>query len=291
MIAFPGNGPHSSQTPISRAPRGFRPTTRDGLRHLEHVMGVPVMFDICEPLAGMTALKAAVEWLHWVDATFSTYRRESEISRLNHGELAAVDVHADVAAVLDRCVQLKRETDGFFDIEAPYRWGSGAPAAGWGGPGSVEPSGLVKGWAVAGVARILREHGVSNFLVNASGDIYAAGHPDGDSAWRVGIQHPHRAGEVALTLALRDAAVATSGTQARGEHIADPFDAGGPSGLLAATITGPDIATADAYATAVFAMGAERAVAWCKHLSGYQAALFCDDDTVLSTPGLAELRV
>jgi thiamine biosynthesis lipoprotein len=293
MIAFPRSGSRSSRTPISPAPSGFVATTSSGLRHVEHVMGVPVMFDICDPVAGTPALKAAVEWLHWVDATFSTYRRESEISRLNHGELVVADLHPAVAAVLDRCAELKRETDGFFDIEAPYRWGSGAgaPEAGRGGPGSVEPSGLVKGWAVAGVVRILRERGLSNFLVNASGDIYAAGHPDGDHAWRVGIQHPRLPAEVALTLALRDAAVATSGTQARGEHIADPFDAGAPSGLLAVTVTGQDIATADAYATAAFAMGAERASSWCARLNGYEAALFRDDDTVLTTPGLAELRV
>jgi thiamine biosynthesis lipoprotein len=294
MTAFPGSGPNSSQTPISLAPGGFIPTTRDGLRHLEHVMGVPVMFDICgDPLRGKAALEAAVDWLHWADATFSTYRSDSEISRLNRGELAIADLHPDVAAVLARCAELKEETDGYFDIEAPYHSGpgSGVPEAGRGGPGSVEPSGVVKGWAVARVVRILREGGVANFLVNASGDVYAAGHPDGGSAWRVGIQHPRLAAEVVLTLALRDASVATSGMQARGEHIADPFDARVPSGLLAVTITGEDIATADAYATAAFAMGAQRAAAWCAGLKGYEAALFCEDDTVLTTPGLTRLRV
>ncbi len=258
-------------------------------------MGMPVMFDICDPGAGTSALQAAVDWLHWVDATFSTYRVDSQISRLNRGELAPQDVHPDVAAVLTRCAELKGETDGYFDIEAPYRAppesGGAAPAAGRGGPGSVEPSGLVKGWAIAGVVRILREAGISDFLVNASGDIHAAGHPDGHSAWRVGIQHPRLPAEIALTLALSDAAVATSGTQARGQHITDPFSRRGPSGLRSVTVTGPDIATADAYATAAFAMGAEQAAAWCAQLEGYEAALIRDDDTILTTADLAKLCV
>jgi thiamine biosynthesis lipoprotein len=153
-------------------------------------MGMPVMFDICDPDFASSELQVAVDWLHWVDATFSTYRTDSEISRLNRGELAAEDLHPDVTAVLARCAELRVETDGYFDIEAPYRPGGSAPDAGRGGPGSVEPSGLVKGWAVAGVVRILREAGATNFLVNASGDIYAAGHADGDAVWRVGVQHP-----------------------------------------------------------------------------------------------------
>lgn len=258
-------------------------------------MGMPVMFDICDPNVGAPVLEAAVDWLHWVDLTFSTYRVDSQISRLNRGELVAGDLHPEVTAVLARCAELNQETDGYFDIEAPYRCGreagGRAPEAGRGGPGSVEPSGLVKGWAVAGAVRILRDAGAENFLVNASGDIYAAGHPDGDSAWRVGIQHPRLPAEVALTLAIRDAAVATSGTQARGDHITDPFSERTPSGLLSVTITGEDIATADAYATAAFAMGAQRAAAWCARLKGYDAALICDGDTVLTTTGLAKSRV
>jgi FAD:protein FMN transferase len=291
MTLFPGAGPNSSQTPLSRAPGGFLPTTRDGLRHVEQVMGMPVLFDLCDSKLGVAALSAAVDWLHWVDATFSTYRSDSQISRLNRGEMTASELHPDVAAVLERCTELRQETDGYFDIEAPYRRGGSGPAAGRGRPGSIEPSGLVKGWAVERVVGMLREAGATNFMVNASGDIYAAGHPDGANAWRVGIQHPRLSNEVALTLALSDAAVATSGTQARGHHIADPYDDPRPTGLLSVTITGEDIATADAYATAAFAMGAQRAAAWCAGLQGYDAALIREDDTVVMTAGLRALRV
>jgi thiamine biosynthesis lipoprotein len=146
---------------------GFLETAPRGLRHLEHVMGVPVMFDICDPDVGVEALERAVRWLRWVDAIFSTYREDSEISRFNRGELPITDLHEDVRAVLRRCADLHTQTFGFFDIQAPYRSGV-APAAGDGGPGSVDPSGLVKGWAVAKTAEILRDAGARNFLINAS---------------------------------------------------------------------------------------------------------------------------
>ncbi len=279
----------SSHTAISTAPSGFVPATRDGLRHVEHVMGMPVMFEICDPQISEDVLAGVVSWLHWVDATFSTHRADSQISRLNRGELAAAQADPAVSEVLARCAELKRETAGFFDIEAPYRNGV-APAAGAGGPGSVEPSGYVKGWAIAGAAQRLHDAGARNFSVNAGGDAQLSGHPDSGERWRVGIQHPRLAGEIAMTLCLRDQAIATSGSYARGEHITDPTSGSRPAGLLSVTIVGPQIVTADAYATAAFAMGATRAAAFCAGLDGYEAVLIRDDDTVLTTPGIDALR-
>ena len=121
--------------------------------------------------------------------------------------------------------------------------------------------------------------------------LFACGHPDGDTAWRVGIQHPRSPRDIAMTLAVSDRAVATSGTYVRPQHILDPHAGRAPAGLLSVTIIGPDLATADAYATAAFAMGAARGAAWCAALDGYDAILICADDTVLTTPGIDSLRV
>ncbi len=250
---------------------------------------MPWMFDICDASVGVETLRSVIEWLHWVDATFSTYRENSQISRLNRGELTREQLHADVREVLDRCEQLRRDTGGYFDIAAPYRTRT-PPAAGYGRPGSLEPSGLVKGWAIARAARQLRDAGASNFSVNAGGDALLCGHPDGDERWRVGIQHPRSAREIALTLGLRDLAIATSGTYVRGAHIIDPLADGAPSGLLSVTIVGPDVAAADAYATAAFAMGAIGAAQFCAGLDGYDAVLIRDDDTVVTTSGIDQLR-
>ena len=286
---FPRRGASSSHTPLQAAPSGFLATTRNGLRHVEQVMGMPWMFDICDASVGLEALRAVMAWLHWVDETFSTYRADSQISRLNRGELSLEELHPDVRAVLDRCESLRELTGGYFDIRAPYRDRS-APTEGYGGPGSVDPSGLVKGWAIAGAVQRLRDAGASNLSVNAGGDALLCGHPDGDDRWRVGIQHPRSASDIALTLGLRDMAIATSGTYVRGAHISDPFSGAEPAGLLSVTIVGRDIATVDAYATAAFAMGAARAADFCAGLDGYDAVLICEDDTVLTTPDIDRLR-
>jgi thiamine biosynthesis lipoprotein len=256
---------------------------------VEDVMGMPWMFDICDTTVGLDALRSVIQWLHWVDATFSTYRADSQIARLNRRELTREQLHPNVCEVLDRCEQLRRDTGGYFDIAAPYRARS-APDAGHGGPDSVDPSGLVKGWAIARAAEQLRDAGALNFSVNAGGDALLSGHPDGDDRWRVGIQHPRSLTEIAITLGLCDQAIATSGTYVRGAHIQDPFTASAPSGLLSVTIVGPDIATADAYATAAFAMGATRAGHFCAGLDGYDAVLIRDDDTVITTTGIDDLR-
>ena len=71
----------------------------------------------------------------------------------------------------------------------------------------------------------------------------------------------------------------------RGRHVVDPHMRRPPSGVLSVTITGPDLATADAYATAAFAMGAERGPHWTARLRGYEAMTILADGRVLSTPG------
>lgn len=290
MSRFPPAGASSSHTRLPASPSGILPTTSTGLRHVEHVMGMPWMFDICDVSVDIAELRSAVQWLHWVDRTFSPYRADSEISRLNRGELARQDLHADVREVLDHCDALRELTGGYFDIAAPYRSRT-APADGYGGPGSLDPSGLVKGWAIGRVAKHLRQAGAHNLSVNAGGDASVSGHPDGDDRWRVGIQHPRSQRDIAMTLGLRDTAIATSGAYVRGAHIVDPLSGQAPSGLLSVTVVGPDVATADAYATAAFAMGARRAAGFCATLEGYDAVLIQEDDTVLTTPGIDQLRV
>jgi thiamine biosynthesis lipoprotein len=260
---------------------------------LEFVMGMPVIVDVCDAQFDTFVLDEVFAWFHWVDRTFSTYRSDSAISRRNRAQLADGEAHPVVGRVLARCEELRQATDGYFDIQAPYRTPNGAPDAGRGRPGSVDPSGYVKGWAVAVAAQILKRAGAHNYAVNAGGDVHVAGRPDGCSAWRVGIENPREPGAVAITLGLSDQGIATSAAYARGQHIVDPHDGrtdGG--GLLSVTITGPGLATADAYATAVFAMGAERGPAWCAQLvGGYEAVLIRDDDIVLTTPGIDTLVV
>jgi thiamine biosynthesis lipoprotein len=238
---------------------------------VRQIMGMPIGIDVRDP--GID-VEPAFAWLREVDATFSTYRDDSEISRLDRGEITIADCRPDVDEVLRRCMALERETRGYFSVR---------PA------GHLDPSGLVKGWAVDGAARRLAAAGAVNFCVNAGGDVVARGRPSPDRLWRIGIRHPEDLEQLAAVVAVEDLAVATSGLYERGAHILDPHTGAPADGLLSVTIVGPELATADAYATAAFAMG-EAGAAWATILSGYEALCITSDHRVLSTPGFARHR-
>jgi thiamine biosynthesis lipoprotein len=228
-------------------------------------MGMPIGIDVRAPAS--VDVEPVFQWLREVDATFSTYREDSEISRLDRGELLLSDCRPEVDEVLTECMRLERLTGGAF---------SARPA------GRLDPSGYVKGWAVAGAARLLA---AEDFCINAGGDIVTRGGP-----WRIGIRHPEDLEQLAAVLEVESLAVATSGEYEQGAHIVDPRTGRPPTGLLSVTIVGPDLALADAYATAAFAMG-EEGPEWTATLDGYDALCITSDHRVLETPGFARHRV
>jgi hypothetical protein len=115
---------------------------RPGIRRVEHAMGIPIVVDVRDDDVDPEALERMFAWLRWVDATFSTYKDDSELSRLNRGELGLDDVGPAVRWVLERCEDLRAETRGYFDIRAAS-------------PSGLDPSGYVKGWSVDRAADIL----------------------------------------------------------------------------------------------------------------------------------------
>ena len=228
------------------------------LRHAEHVMGTVVSFDVpawAGDPAGSGALGAAIRWLHWVDATFSPYRDDSDVSRFGRGELPLAACAPELAEVLEACAVISARSGGYF---------STAPG------GRFDPSGYVKGWAVERAAAMLTDAGSGAHSVNGGGDVQCVGERADGQPWRIGIADPHRAGALALIVTGRDFAVATSGVAERGPHIIDPHTAQPATGLASVTVAGPGLAVADAYATAAFAMG-DAARDWVEDLDGYQA--------------------
>jgi thiamine biosynthesis lipoprotein len=239
--------------------------------HVEHVMGTVVSLDARG--AGQRAAEAAtrrlVAWLHDVDRRFSTFRLDSEISRIGRGELALDSASDEVRHVLERCARLRRDTGGAFDELAT---------------GRLDPSALVKGWAVERGAALLEAEGLTDFAINAGGDVAVRGGALPEPVWRVGIQHPTERDAVALAVEVTDAAVATSGAYERGAHLLDPRTGAPASGVLSVTVVGPDLGVADAYSTAAFALGLD-GPAWTLGLDGYEAMTILADELVLWTPG------
>jgi FAD:protein FMN transferase len=243
------------------------------MRRVEFVMGMPVVFDIRDEDADPEPVDRAFDWLRFVDATFSTWKEESEITRLDRGELTLYEAHPDVREVLHRCELLREETGGYFDAHAG---------------GRLDPSGLVKGWSVDRAGWLLDSAGIRNYCINAGGDIRTRGGALPEPEWRIGIQHPLLPGELAAVVRAKDRAIATSGAYERGPHILDPRSGEPSEGVLSVTVVGPDLAEADAFATAAFAMGAD-GPAWTATLApGYEAMTILADETVVSTSGFPD---
>jgi thiamine biosynthesis lipoprotein len=236
--------------------------------HVEHCMGTAFTIDIRDPGEWDDAVHAAAEWLHHVDAVFSTYKRDSDISRMQRAELTATAADPDVLTVLDLCARVQIATDGYFTA-MPHR--------------KLDPTGVVKGWAIERASHLLRAFGSRNHAVNGGGDMQLSGEAAPGRLWTVGITDPHDRSRVLSVVSGRDIAVATSGPAERGDHIIDPRTGRPATGVASATVAGPSLALVDAYATAAFVMGRD-ALRWISSIDGYEA-LLVGDDTALRASG------
>ncbi|MFC9427141.1 FAD:protein FMN transferase [Streptomyces sp. NPDC056987] len=234
-------------------------------------MGTVFSFDIRDPRTPAigAALRDAVAWLHHVDAEYSPYRPDSAVSRLARGEARPADCSPEVQGVLALCEDAARVSGGWFS----HRPG-----------GTLDPSGLVKGWSVEHASRVLYDAGARNTCVNGGGDLRLRGEAAPGTPWRTGIAHPLRPGALCAVVTGRDLAVATSGTAERGAHIVDPHTGAPATGPASITLTGPGLTLTDAYATAAFAMG-EAARDWVESLDGYEAFAVLPDGRSWRTPG------
>jgi FAD:protein FMN transferase len=237
------------------------------LRYVVDVMGTVFSFCLVAPAdRAARAMSAATAELRAVDAAFSPYRCDSMVSRLRRGELPPSAYPPRLIEVIERCGAMNVATDGWFDA--------------WRLPGGFDPSGLVKGWGTERAAALMLAAGVADFAINAGGDVLVRGCAPHGGRWRVGIRHPHDPAAIVLALELTDAAVATSASYERGPHIVDPHAQSAVAALASATVVGPDLASADAYATALYAAGPP-GLAWFNIASDYCA--FTLDDHLAAT--------
>jgi len=224
------------------------------------IMGMPIALAFADP-PPEGLMDGVFAYFESVDARFSPFKADSEISALNRGGGACEGHSAEMREVLAIAARTKYETRGFFDIRRP--------------DGTLDPSGIVKGWAVRNAARLVSEAGVENYCVDAGGDIQPGGSNAEGQDWRIGIRNPFNEREIIKVIAPGTCGVATSGNYARGQHIYNPHRPDRPiDEIVSLTVIGGDVLEADRFATAAFAMGAE-GIAFIEKqpgLEGYQVS-------------------
>lgn len=217
-------------------------------------MGMPITIEVLDSSVTQDDLDNVFAYFVSVDAIFSTYKATSEISKINRGELLATQYSEDMQTILALSEQTKKDTFGYFDIQHD---------------GMVDPSGIVKGWAIHNAAKMLKEWGYRHFYIDAGGDIQVFGNKDG-KLWRIGIRNPFNRNENVKVLALTNRGIATSGTAIRSQHIYDPYNRNTMLlDVVSITVIGPNIYEADRFATAAFAMG-KKGIQFIEKLAGFE---------------------
>ncbi len=227
------------------------------MRETRLIMGMPIEIEIVgEGPKVREALEAAFTYLVAVDTQFSTYKDDSEISRINRGEIAEADASERMKEVFGIAEKTKRQTLGYFDMRRP--------------DALIDPSGIVKGWAILNAAAIIRERGFKDYFVNAGGDIAMAGKNAKGEEWNVGIRNPFNIHEIVKVVYPRGKGIATSGSYIRGDHIYNPHEPEKKvKDIVSITVIGPDVLEADRFATAAFAMG-KAGIGFIEQLPGFE---------------------
>jgi thiamine biosynthesis lipoprotein len=273
------------------------------------VMDTDMRLEVAAPGVGPARkmLAAAVRSVQEVESRMSTFRPDSEISRVNL--LAAqqpVKVSEWTMAVMRKSVEGSRLTGGAFDVAyAPLRtlWRRaerdgrvpsaddisktlesvgytrlvlGQDTVRFTVPGmEVDLGGVAKGYAVDRAADALRQAGAREALVDIGGNLRLIGEPSPGERWRVLVRPPPGA-EERIVLALPACSVATSGDYARYfkignqhfSHIIDPRTGRPIANMSSVTIVAPEAVDTDVLSTGVSVMGADAGLALVEKLPG-----------------------
>jgi FAD:protein FMN transferase len=158
----------------------------------------------------------------------------------------------------------------------------------------VHLGGIGKGYAVERAVAMLRHAGLRDFLIQAGGDLYAAGLTEGHP-WRLGINDPRGpAGRSFATLDLSDGTFSTSGDYARSfvkdgiryHHILDPATGQPARGCRSVTIVSNSPRLADGLSTGVFILGPELGMALVERLPDVEGVIVTAKNEVLVSSGL-----
>ncbi|GIG53265.1 FAD:protein FMN transferase [Demequina activiva] len=200
-----------------------------------------------DPAALDAVMEHVASDLRWVDAVFSTYREDSWISRIGRGEARTADAPPAVAEVLDLCERFREDTGGAFDARTP--------------DGRIDPTGIVKTWAMERARWRLSLVGATGWMWGCAGDVAVSGRGPIEGGWRAGIADPRHPPGPATPVVRRAQlggrldALATSGQGLDSGHVWDPRTGEAASHYAQVSVIGRDLVACDAWATAILAGG------------------------------------
>lgn len=278
-----------------------------------------------DPEAGRQALEEVFDEAARIDRLMSTYKDESEISKINReAAIGPVTASTELFELIRRSLDISVLTRGAFDItydsvgqhydfrerqrpdagtvEAErafidYRLIKLNKAAGtvfYEREGvRINLGGIAKGYVVERGIDLLRRRGVKSAIVTAGGDSRLLGDRRG-RPWMVGIRDPRKDGEVAISVPLTDEAISTSGDYeryfeedgVRYHHIIKPSSGEPATGVHSATVFGPDAVITDALSTSVFVMGVDRGLTLISTLPDYESIVIDAEGQVFYSDGL-----
>ncbi len=206
------------------------------------IMGMPITIEVKgdgQEAKVKKDIEDVFDYFAYVDENYSPFKNESQVGKLNRGE----KITAEMKKILRLSEETKKDTNGYFDIRRP--------------DGSIDPSGLVKGWAIKNASDILRKLGYKKFFIDAGGDAeISTGNRSVDAGWKWGIRNPFNTREIVKVLSLSNCGIATSGNYERGNHIYNPkTGVSGETDIVSMTVIGSNVYEADRFATAAYAMG------------------------------------
>jgi thiamine biosynthesis lipoprotein len=276
--------------------------------------------------AGEAAIEAVFADMRRIDALMSTYKPDSQVSRVNaEAGRAPVPVAPELFALLETSLEYSRLSKGAFDItyasvgylydyRAHQRPDDKALAAAlpgvdyrqlkldaarrtvaFGRPGMrIDLGGIAKGHAVDRGIDILKARGISRAMVNAGGDTRVIGDRFGQP-WVIGVRHPDRREEIVLRMPLVDAAFSTSGDYeryfeeggVRYHHILDPKTGRSPDALRSVTVIASTATRTDGLTKTVFILGPQAGIEFINGLADADAIVIAADGKVSYSKGLA----
>ncbi len=231
-----------------------------------------------------------------IDSLLSLTNENSDAVRYNNGE----DVSDEFKKLVSDCEKIREKTDGAFDIGVqPFCdiWQDSVPTdeqiEGAKAINKVGFGAIGKGYAASKVRKLINEYGIKSAALSFGGNVCLIGRDVDGTKWKVGIQHPQKSDGIIVSITAEDTAVVTSGGYqryfeqdgVRYHHIIDPeTKRPAQSGIISATIITPDDTLADAFSTAVYVMGLEKATQFYKQ-NDFEM-IVVTDDTVFYTEGL-----